>query len=313
MTEFRNVENNLYRATYGLPRVGNAIEIWDSIKSNNEILSEAIELEKDKFGKRDLVKGLAICDCMLVDYKNVNQEIYQQLVNTIYSNTDIARIVLDGYSNGGFSYLLMTLWNHDLKLTEEQKQFAINEAMNRYGTVRDKKRDEDFSKKLDEMGITDDKTTYIDIDGCVNPIGQKSGSQYMNHLFSSLSDKQAHGTKPFDIRYQILFNPNWTKEEKKQLVYDFFASDEEYDEYLDLWEWGIINDRENYKGNSLPQLDRCLLYEYTYQELLEFYQDKEIADRIYSEINSCQLMHELRPTQIELQFKNPKVKKQVQN
>lgn len=41
---------------------------------------------------------------MLLDYENVDSNIYQNLINTIYSNTDIARIVLDGASNGGNSF-----------------------------------------------------------------------------------------------------------------------------------------------------------------------------------------------------------------
>ena len=234
MTEFRKVENELYGAIYGLPRVGDGQAIWDNIKINDELLAEAIQVEKDKFGERDLVKGLAICDCMLIDYESVNQEIYQQLVNTIYSNTDIARIVLDGYANGGFSYLLMTLWNHNLKLTEEQKQFAVSEAMNKIGTVKYRKEQEEFSKQLDDMGITDEEITILDIDGCKNPVGAKTGSEYMNYMFSTLSDTQAHGEAPFDIRYQILRNPNWTIEEKQNLVYDFWEDDETYDEFLEM-------------------------------------------------------------------------------
>ena len=64
------------------------------------------------------------------------EEVYDKLVKSIYNNKDIARIVLDGYSNGGFSFLLMSLWNPTLKLTEEQKQFAVSEAMNKIGTVK---------------------------------------------------------------------------------------------------------------------------------------------------------------------------------
>lgn len=29
---------------------------------------------------------------------------------------------------------------------------------------------------------------------------------------------------------------------------DFWYDDETYDEYLEQWEWGIINDSVNYKG-----------------------------------------------------------------
>ncbi len=46
-------------------------------------------------------------------------------------------------------------------------------------------------EKLDDMGISNDNTTFINIDGCINPIGQKSDSQYMNYMFSTLSQTQA--------------------------------------------------------------------------------------------------------------------------
>lgn len=302
MQNLRQIENDLYGAIYGIPRKGDANEIWNSIKSNNEILAEAIKIEKDKFGKRDLVKGLTICDCMLIDYESVNQEIYQKLVNLIYSNTDIARIVLDGYANGGYSYLLMTLWNPNLKLTEEQKQFAVREAMNGIGTVKYDECQKEFSQKLAGMGITDDEVVMVELDGSVNPCGRKTANEYMNFVLSSLSDEQAHGTSPFDIRYQILKNSNWTLEEKQKLVYDFWTDDETYDEFLEEWEWGIINDEANYKGESLPQLDKVELYEYTYQELLNFYGDKVTTDNIWNEINFCKLMHKLRPQQWEKEY-----------
>lgn len=303
MTEFRRIENELYNATYGIPKVGDADVIWDSIRKDDEILKEAIEVEKDKFGERDLVKGLAICDWMLWNYKYVNQEIYQELINLVYSNIDIARTVLDGASNGDYSYLLMTLWNHDLKLTDEQKQFAVEEAMNKIGTTRWKKREEEFSNELDKMGITDDTTTILDIDGCRNPVGTKTGAEYMNYMFSSLNSEQAHGVAPFDIRYHILKNPNWTIEEKKKLVYDFFSDQEDYDESLEQWEWDIINEHVNFKGDCISQLDKWELYEYSYNGLLEFYDgNKETTDTIWNEINFCRTMHILRPQEWELEF-----------
>lgn len=301
MQNFRQIEDELYISIYGIPKKGDSNQIWNSIKFNDEILAEAIGVEKDKFGQRDLVKGLAICDCMLIDYESVNQEIYQKLVNLIYSNTDIARIVLDGASNGGYSYLLMTLWNPNLKLTEEQKQFAVSEAMNQLGTTKYEQRQEEFSKKLDDMGITDDEVIMVEMDECgLQPCGRKTANEYMNFMFSTLSDTQAHGTSPFDIRYQILRNSNWTLEEKQKLVYDFWTDDETYDEYLEQWEWGIINDEANYKGESLPQLDKAELYEYTYQTLLDFYGDELTTDNIWNEINFCRTMHLLRPQKWEI-------------
>ena len=138
---------------------------------------------------------------MLVDFNNVDNEVYQKLVDLIYSNRQIARIVLDGYSNGGYSYLLMTLWNPSLKLTEDQKAFAADEAMNKIGTTRYKNAMNEYSKELDEKGITDGQTVYTEFGRSINPVGAKTGNMYMASLFSSLSDTKAHGTGDFDIRY----------------------------------------------------------------------------------------------------------------
>lgn len=299
MKTFEKAENELYIATYGLPREGNKEKIWESIRKNKEFLKWAIQITQTKHGE-DIVNGLAICDAMLAYYKSVDSKIYQELVNAIYSNEEIARIVLDGYSNGGNSFLLMTLWNRDIKLTEGQKQFAVKEAMNKIGTSLYNQRKQEYSKQLDDNNITDDVTVLLDTDGSVNPIGAKAYNLYFDEVFSSLSSTQAHGYGIYDIRYQILRNPNWSTEEKDELVYYFYDDSETYDEYLEEWEWGIINDPANYKGKTLPQLDITELYEYEYDFLLKFYNDKEITDNIWEEIQFCRHMHEVRPAQYEL-------------
>ena len=314
MKDFRNIDDKLYYAKYCDRKVGNPKEIWNLIKNNKELLEWAIKPTKDKFGERDLVNGLAICEDILVDFNNVDNEVYQKLVDLIYSNRQIARIVLDGYSNGGYSYLLMTLWNPNLKLTDNQKVFAVDEAMNKIGTVRYENAKNDYSIKLDEKGITDEQTMYTEFGGSINPVGAKTGNMYMAGLFSSLSDTQAHGSGDFDIRYWILRNPNWSLEEKQKLIMDFWTNDEVYDETLEQWEWGIVNDHANYKGNPMPLFERDELYEYSYDALLEFYGDKETTDRIWEEIQFCKQMHQLRPQQWELEFVKPRVlEKIIQN
>jgi hypothetical protein len=302
MENFKKIDNEFYGSKYGLPRVGDPNEIWKKIKDNKDLLNWAIKPTKNRFNERDIVNGLAICDTILADYSSIDKNIYQELVNLIYSNEQIARIVQGGYSNGGCSYLLMTLWNPNLKLTEEQKQFAVNEAMNKIGTTKYKKEQEKYSKKLDEQGITNDITTTVDIDGCINPIGAKTKSEYFNFINIMLSSTQVHGTGEFDIRYCILRNPNWTLEEKQKLIMDFWYDADVYDECLEQWEWSIVNDPANDKENSLPQFDKSLLYEYSYDELLAFYADKATTDRIWDEIQFCKQMHILRPQQWELNY-----------
>lgn len=57
--------------------------------------------------------------------------------------------------------------------------------------------------------------------------------------------------------------------------------DETYDNYLEQWEWGVVNDPANYINNSLLPFDRYELpHVWTYQMLLEYYNDKETTDRI---------------------------------
>lgn len=302
MVDIEKFDDELYLAAYGLPRVGNYEDIWNNIKSNPEILREAVKVRRDKHDQRDLVKGLAIAEAVLIDYESVDKVAYNNLIKNIYSNTDIARIVINGASNGGYSFLLMSLWNPNLKLNDEQKGFAVNEAMNKIGTTRWKERKEIFSKSLDAMGVSDDNTAFIDIDGSINPIGEKTGTEYFNYLVSSCSDVQAHGIGVFDIRYCILKNPNWNLAEKQKLIMDFWYDYEEYDEHLEEWEWNIVNDTANYKNEILPLISKDELYEYTYDMLLNIYGNKKKADRIWEEIQFCKQMHELRPQQWELEY-----------
>ena len=302
MVDIEKFDDELYLAAYGLPRVGNYEDIWNNIKSNPEILREAVKVRRDKHDQRDLVKGLAIAEAVLIDYESVDKIAYNDLIKNIYSNTDIARIVINGASNGGYSFLLMSLWNPNLKLNDDQKAFAVNEAMNKIGTTRWKERKEIFSKSLDAMGVSDDNTAFIDIDGSINPIGEKTGTEYFNYLVSSCSDAQAHGIGVFDIRYCILKNPNWNLAEKQKLIMDFWYDYEEYDEHLEEWEWNIVNDTANYKNEILPLISKDELYEYTYDMLLNIYGNKKKVDRIWEEIQFCKQMHELRPQQWELEY-----------
>ena len=177
MVNIDMLDNELYNSIYVYPRIGDYKEVWSRIRNNKEVLREAIQVTKDKFWERDIVKGLSIAELILLDYDNIDLDIYNDLINTIYSNTDIARIVLNGASNGGDSFLLMSLFNPNLKLTEEQKAFAVNEAMNKLGTTR-------YSE--------------VKIDN------------YFQRLFYIMSTKQAHGVGEFDIRYYILKNYTWS-------------------------------------------------------------------------------------------------------
>ena len=87
---------------------------------------------------------------------------------------------------------------------------------------------------------------------------------------------------------------------------DFWADDDMYDEVLEQWEWGIVNDGANYKEEEISQFDKSEMYEYSYESLLKFYGNKKTTDRIWNEIQFCKQMHKLRPQQWELTFSTQK-------
>lgn len=291
----KKIDEELYASIYGKPIKGNFKEIWNKIKNDEEILRESVKVVRDKFNERDIVKGLTICNMILTDYKDVDSEVYNTLIKAVYSNEDIARIVMSGASNGGYSYLLLALFNHDDVLTESQKAFAVNEAMNKIGTTRYLEYKEKYFKKPYDM----------------HTINNMEKEQLTNvlYLFDSTNRTQAHGTGYFDIRYYILRNPNWSKEEKQKLVMDFWYSDKEYQTFLEQWEWGIVNDEANYKDSIVPLFPKEYLYDVTYEALLKFYGNKETTDRIWEEIKFCQLMRELRSPKYEEKYQVQKTKR----
>ncbi len=144
-----------------------------------------------------------------MDYNNVNEDIYNKLINIIYSNIDIARLGIDKDS-----FLLLILKNKKLKLDDDKKSFLINEALNCKGTVKD-------TEINSYLNIVNDKNLYstginnVDID-------------------------YPHGKGEYDIRYYILFNDNFTKDEKKNLIYDFYADDKIYEKYLNAWRNSVL-------------------------------------------------------------------------
>ncbi len=298
MSEIEKLDDELFRAMHALPKSGDISTIWEQIKSRPEILREAVKIKRNKWNNGDLVNGITICAAMLIDYDNVDQVAYNELIQNIYTNTDIARLTIDD----GDSYLLASLWNNNLKLTEKQKAFAVNEAMNRIGTVRYENAMNNYSKELDEKGITDDQIMYTEFGGSIHPVGAKTGNMYMASIFHSLSPAQVHGVNDFDIRYWILKNPNWTLDEKQKLIMDFWNDDEVYDETLEQWDWSVVNDSANCKGKAMPPFDKYQMFEFSYEELLKFYGDKNTTDRIWNEIQFCKQMHQLRPQQWAREF-----------
>ena len=311
--DVKKIDDELYKAVYIENNYEKRQEIWNSIKRNPKILEQAIKVVKDKFCERDTFFSNAIVECMLMDYNNYDEDpnqlslfedycatnhLYQDLVNKIYSNVDLARIVLDGYSNGGYSFLLYTLFNDNLDLTDEQKKFALDEAMNKIGTTKYSKQMEDYEQELEKRNITDDLTVIAPE---IGPVGAKTFNSYIAGIFASMNTNQAHGTGEYDIRYYILKNHNFA-DKMKQLVYDFYVDDELFDETVNYWEWNIINIcvREEEK-EPMIYIDELLFI--TDEEIYNKFPNEQ-AKKIIENINFIKKIHELRPAKWEKENTN---------
>lgn len=172
MTEFETIEHEFYEACYpcanSKPRDKRAM--WKEIKKNKELLKWAIGVYKEKWNN-DFLRATTICEFILSNYDSIDKEIYDELVKVIYTYTDIARCK----TPSNFSYLEMTLWNPNLKLTNEQKQYVLDEFRSqasytngtyefglRYWILRNSNWTEDEKYKL-VYEFYDDEESYQDI------------------------------------------------------------------------------------------------------------------------------------------------------
>jgi len=83
MADIDKIDYELYKIIYIEKDRVKYLEFWNKIRQNDSILKEAITFCKDRFNN-DTVKGTTICEQILYDYKNVDKEIYQELINLIY-------------------------------------------------------------------------------------------------------------------------------------------------------------------------------------------------------------------------------------
>ena len=51
-------------------------------------------------------------------------------------------------------------------------------------------------------------------------------------IVSDRMSRTIHGIEPYDLKFQILMNPSWSEEEKKELIYKFYLSDPVYNAAL---------------------------------------------------------------------------------
>ena len=72
MVNIEKLESMLYKALISCQNK-RYIAVWETIKSNPQIFSEAVKVKRDKFDERNTLNYLAICDAMLIDYDNVDK------------------------------------------------------------------------------------------------------------------------------------------------------------------------------------------------------------------------------------------------
>lgn len=197
------------------------------------------------------------------------------------------------------------------------KSLAISEAILTFAVTEDKAPDEIYKKLAEEVfsnkdiarialtapGFGDQGNSFLLI--CLWKEDFHLTEVQKQFVVSEAKEKAnnniTHGYGEYDIRYYILRNQNWTEEEKSRLIMDFYPRQEEYENMLDAWEWGIVN---GCVGYGLI-LDKSELYEYSYDQIHELYQNQEVADSLWSEIEFCRQMHKLRTWEsIPVQKKN---------
>lgn len=133
---YSKIEKELHNLKKDKLKYKQQIEFWNKIKNDKKILKWAITPTIDKHTKRNTLNGISICESILIDFENIDKNIYYELINLIYSDVNIARITENGNINGDYSFLLMSLWNPNINLSKAQKEFALDEAMNKFGTTK---------------------------------------------------------------------------------------------------------------------------------------------------------------------------------
>lgn len=248
MKNVKKYDEELYNLAYKGIIEQNYQMLWSEIRKNKDLLKEAIKISKKEDGKETL-NAITICDFILKDYKNIDKDIYNTLVNIVLNSKNISRIKTNNRNVANKSLLLRVINNTNNKISKKEKEFCVEEAIN---TIQIKKQNK--IEKINEL----------------------------------------HGIGTFDIKYYILRNPNWSISEKEKLLEKFYT-DLEWERTLQEFELAIIYNNANFKGNPFSLLRIENLYNYSYEELLNFYNNKEITNYIWNEIQFCKLMHKLRP------------------
>lgn len=240
------LDNELYSAIKNSELEGNNIMfIWNKIKKNSNLLMEAAEIKIDENGNKTL-KAKTICDFIATYHRYVDYKSYLNLARKVLANQDIARMNCGHNKNTNYSLLLKILNNFNLRLTKEQKDFAVAEAVQ-----------EHFHN------------THFHVQG------------------------------PFDLRLLILENPNWTSDEKANLVYDFYLEEEEFHKTLKELKQFIVDTLRGLTSNNFDAKE--VFHSMTEHELLSLINFNENdAIPVWKQICLVRFLENLRPQNIKV-------------
>lgn len=108
-------------------------------------------------------------------------------------------------------------------------------------------------------------------------------------------NRMNHGGRVCDIRYQILKNPNWEKDEKKKLIYDFYEDEYDFMLHVDEFERNVLRHPANFQNSIVSLMQQDRLYDYSLPDLEKMYQNSDVAKEVFDEINFCRMLHQVRP------------------
>ena len=93
----------------------------------------------------------------------------------------------------------------------------------------------------------------------------------------AMHHRMSHGGRVYDLRYQILRNFNWSLEEKRKLVYDFYEDEYDFMLHLDAFERKVIRHPANFRENNISLIELDKIYDYDLVDLENKYHDSIAA------------------------------------
>ena len=158
---------------------------WEEIKSDEDTLAVAIKVTKrDENQKATEIFSPIVSSLILLDYDKVEPLIYQTLINIIYNNPTICRLYNPFSNERNYTFLISSLFNENLFLTDNQKKFLLEEALHTNLEI------EKIFEKLKR--------------NCMYEYINDEYNHYINLLKAKIEEQNPHLlSKPTDIRYFI--------------------------------------------------------------------------------------------------------------